>query len=1378
MSIHPDQPNPIPNWLSRAGRLLALSFARANRVTHRALSVLLMVLLVGYFGFCALFLTLRYVVLPNVDLYKPDVAQIASRLLNRPVTIHAIRASWHGLHPRLQLTDVVIHDDRGQRALQLPQVNATLSWLSVLGQLRLASLELVNPHLEAERDAQGHLYVAGIRIDTDQPDDRHGLDWLLAQREILIRGGVLHWTDRLRAAPELQLTDISFVLRNQWRAHQMALRATPPAALAAPIDLRAEFFRPPFSRRGAHYGQWVGELYLDWRNTDLSNWKRYVDLPWELERGQGAIRAWLNFNRGVIENVTADLDLSDVSLTLEKGLQPLAVQQVSGRISAGETSSGLKQKLLSFGVQGHVLALTNFSLRTAQGTVLPRITASHHYTAASAGRAERHELKISELDLEALAHLTDHLPLSVPERQLLDDFAPRGQLRNFAASWDGALPGAGNFRFGGSFERLALKEQPAADGRAAIPGFDGLSGEIDANQDGGSVKLKGQRSTLYLAQYLNESTLFLDELALAGSWSFRNNRKLLAVRVADMAFLQSGLRGRAEATHLLPWPLVPGKLGEIDLKAHFPTVRLDRVVNYVPAAAGADTRDWMRAALLDGHASEVDLVIRGDLDKFPFVPTAGAPAPAGVFRLSAQVAHGKLSPAPQELAADRRTPLWPRIEEINGRITIDRTRLHVHAASAKTLGVPLTAVDVVIPDFYAAHPVLDISGGAAGPMQPMLNYVNATPIAGWIDNFTDEARASGNTRLNLKMQLPLTDVGQPQVQGSVRFSGNDVQLWRALPNITQLNGELGFSSQGFQLTSMHGNFAGGPVVFSGGTQRDGSTAVKIDGSVTADGIARSVPGPEAKRLARKLSGIARYAANIKVRNQRMEFTLDSTLGGLAMDLPAPLQKAANETLPLRLTIAPLATSEALESEDIRVSLGRSISARYLRQRTPGKNATWRVLRGAIGVNAPATLPESGVAIAVSLSSLNIDAWRHLHAELGSDSPATADNATAMPVAAYLMPDTVSLRAGALTFADRTIENVSIAISRSRSGWHFGVTADEMVGRVSWEDPLSERGAGKLSARLSKLKIEESTASDVTDILSGRKPEFTELPGLDIVVDNFELRGMRLGRFELAATNAVLPTGAGREWRISRLAIFNPGGSMYATGQWVVGMSGGQTVLKYEIDIADAGKLLDRLGFERTLKAGKGKMAGEINWRGDPVTFDFPSMSGNLSLKLGAGQFLKAEPGVAKLLGVMSLQSLPRRLTLDFRDVFSEGFAFDSIASTATITRGTLSSDSFKMRGPQAVVLMDGTVDLAQETQNLNVVVIPDLNAGGASVLYGLAVNPVIGLGAFLAQYVLKYPLSAALTQEYQVTGPWKDPLIKKVASRRKPAAAEPDGSSQ
>jgi uncharacterized protein YhdP len=471
-------------------------------------------------------------------------------------------------------------------------------------------------------------------------------------------------------------------------------------------------------------------------------------------------------------------------------------------------------------------------------------------------------------------------------------------------------------------------------------------------------------------------------------------------------------------------------------------------------------------------------------------------------------------------------------------------------------------------------------------------------------------------------------------------------------------------------------------------------------------------------------------------------------------------------MPLRLAISPVGQFDSSnQSEEIRFGLGRNLSARYLRQRSAAHGGSWRLVRGGIGINSPPPLIDNGVALSVNMNSLNADTWRTLLSGLGSD---TAGGSEGNAISPFLTMDAVNIHADELIFSERSFDNAVVGATRIRGGWQFNINSDTIVGRATWEDPWVERGAGKISARLATLKIEQREASDMTELLSGRK-SVKELPGLDIVADNFELRGMRLGRLELVATNAGLGSTPGREWRISKLAISNAGANIRANGRWMTSRNESQSSLSYELDITDAGQLLDRVGFERTLKGGKGKMDGEISWRGDPTEFDFPTMSGRLSVKITGGQFLKAEPGVAKLLGVMSLQTLPRRLTLDFRDVFSEGFAFDSIASTATITRGTLKTDSFKMRGPNALVLMDGSVDLVNETQNLNVVVIPELNAGGASVVYGLAVNPVIGLGAFLAQYFLKNPVSAALTQDYQVTGPWKDPVIKKVPTRRKPA---------
>ena len=215
--------------------------------------------------------------------------------------------------------------------------------------------------------------------------------------------------------PDLVLSKVSFVLQKQWRTHRAALHATPPRELAAPIDLRVEFAHPAFSR-SADSSQWAGEIYVDCRNTSLDAWKPYVDWPYKLSGGNGAIRAWLRFDHQVAANFTADLDLKNLSVQLGDELEPLKLVEVSGRVSAGEVGTGLKQQLFSFGKQGHAVTLSDFALRTDQGEVLPSTTAHHYYTASHDGRDEHHELQITALDLEPLARLAAHLPLSDQEQ--------------------------------------------------------------------------------------------------------------------------------------------------------------------------------------------------------------------------------------------------------------------------------------------------------------------------------------------------------------------------------------------------------------------------------------------------------------------------------------------------------------------------------------------------------------------------------------------------------------------------------------------------------------------------------------------------------------------------------------------------------------------------------------------------------------------------------------------------------------------------------------------------------------------------------------------------------------------------------------------------
>jgi len=205
-------------------------------------------------------------------------------------------------------------------------------------------------------------------------------------------------------------------------------------------------------------------------------------------------------------------------------------------------------------------------------------------------------------------------------------------------------------------------------------------------------------------------------------------------------------------------------------------------------------------------------------------------------------------------------------------------------------------------------------------------------------------------------------------------------------------------------------------------------------------------------------------------------------------------------------------------------------------------------------------------------------------------------------------------------------------------------------------------------------------------------------------------------------------------------------------------------MDFKLQLSDSGALLDRLGTRNAIRGGKGQLSGQVAWMGSPFALDYPSLAGQVNVAIESGQFLKAEPGAARLLGVLSLQSLPRRLSLDFRDLFQEGFAFDSIAGDVKITQGVAQTNNLRMRGVQAAVLMEGSADIARETQDLRVVVVPEINAGTAALAYAV-INPAIGLGAFLAQALLKKPLTAAGTREFHVSGPWADPKVERVGRK-------------
>ncbi len=1352
--------------LGACWRATRKTYRTVNAATHHVLGLLLKLLIVAYFLFGTLVLVLRYLVLPNIDGYKPDIEQMASRVLGNPVTIAHIDASWQGLRPRLSLDRVVLHDATGKEALTLPHVAATLSWWTLMaGKLHLSQLEIDRPDLDISRDTDGRLYVAGIRIDNSEGNGL-GPDWVLDQQEIVIRDGRLHWNDRKRGAPELALAHVNLVLRNDWLDHRFALTATPPAAFAAPLDVRAVFRHSRFGGRVSDPMRWKGTLYADLRDTDLAVWKAYVDYPIEVRQGKGSVRAWLNFNHAKVADFSADLQLSNVAARLRPDLPMLNLAAVSGRISLNEQFNPLLEDgVPTFGANGYAIALTDFSLRTEDGLYLPRTTISESFVPARNGHPEKTVVKARLLDLQTVANFAERLPLPEEQRKLLVNFAPRGMVSDFSAEWRGALPHPEAYSVKGAFSGLSISAREPRPARAktavsaaqpaqpGIPGFRNLTGSIDASERGGSLKLASSQLTLQLPGYLADPVVPVERLTMQADWSFQPNQRLqLDLRKLD--FELEGAAGSFSGTHLMPLRRAPHQSpGTIDISGSLSRLDVAKVGRYLPLQIPAALRRWLSGALLGGSASDVSIRLKGDLAQFPFHKGKGE------FKVSGRVKDGVLDYGADQPASDGK---WPLIDHIDASIAFERARMEINAASARTSGVVLSQVKAVIPDLAVHDMMLDVNGEAAGTLQDFVRFTNSSPVAGWIDHFTAQTRASGNAGLALKLRLPLEHMRDARVQGSLKFADNNVVLRNALPPLLGAGGRLDFQENGFSLAGVRAAFLGGPVAVTGGSQRDGSILVKVDGNLTADGIRKAYPGVLGGASAtRVIAGGTRYNASISIAGGHPKIIVESSLSGLKLDFPAPLGKAAADPLPLRFELSDLpSSSPGVERDQIRVSLGPAISALYERRKSAGSD-DWQVLRGGIGVNVPAPEPDSGLIANVNMKSLDLDAWNRAIAALipPTDAAGEQQRPADFAISQYVEPEVLAARAAELIVLGKKLDNVVVGASHQQRTWQANIDSRQASGYVTWNESRSGKGLGKVTARLASLVIPKSAASDVTDLLEG-KNSTTQMPALDIVAEDFQLFGKKFGRLDLIAHNAH--GFSGREWRISKLSIVNPDAELHGTGKWISRDGGNLSSLTYTLDIADAGRLLDRFGFANVLRGGKGRMQGEISWNGLPFSIDIPSLSGQFSLNIASGQFLKVDPSAAKLLGVLSLQSLPRRLVLDFRDVFSEGFAFDNVSATATIAQGVAKTDNFKMRGVAATALIDGSADIAKEEQDLHVVVIPEINVGAASVVYGLAVNPVIGVGTFLAQLFLRDPLMKAFTFEYRVTGPWKDPVVKRL----------------
>ena len=1309
-----------PSFYRRLHRLLPFASLRVVLGLWRALVWSFWLI---YFGFVVLVLVLRYGVLPNIESYRLDIERLARQGLGQNISIGRIEASWEGINPDLTLLDVRVADAEGRPALAFSRIEAILSWWSVpSAQLKLRLLRIDEPTLNLRRDGQGHFFIAGIPLGQEQGGNTVS-DWVLAQKRIRIRGATVVWEDALRNAPALVLEDLNLALDNDGKNHRFGMTALPPEAFASRIDVRGDF-------RGTDLEQlalWSGQAYGQIDYADLAIWRQWIDYPVNLPHGRGALRTWVRFADGDLRGITADIALEGVGLQLAQDLPLLEVDRLSGRLGANFSAKGVEANGRRIELVTHAVTTQNNESRE---TIHLEPTDFHvDWQPALDGKTFAGAASATRLNIGVLARLAEHVPLDTQSRKLLNEFAPSGHVSGLNVKWKGSADRLQAYSLKTGFDDLTLKAQEP------FPGFSGLSGTLEASESGGAVTVRSLHSTLDLPSVFPVPLVELDSLGAQATWKI--NKGGLEAELAHVEFSGKEAAGSAQGTYRT----AGDGPGSIDLTASLTRGDARAVWRYMPHAVGAGARQWLKDSLLAGHASEAKLVLKGNLLDFPFLDKKKGQFLVTVKAHDVVLDYGKG---------------WPRIDGIDGDLRFEGNGMIVDAQRGSILGAKLSKTRAEIPDFDKPISTLHVKGQADGPTAEFLKFIDQSPVAERIDRFTEDMRANGAGHLDIALLIPLDEakLGDSKIDGTYRLINNEVTVDTALPPLKQVSGSVQFSGSDLRVPEINATLFGGPLKIKGGLQKDGKVLITANGSVNIAQLRKQSDSP----FLENVSGTTLYRGEVRINKRNADLLIESSLVGLGSTFPEPFGKAVGEIMPLRFEKELLAGAspskggapEVPARDRISVSLataGAPTVVQMVRRKQP---EGFVVERGAIAIGRPLVMPEAGISLGVTAKNLDLDSWRRF-LNAGIAGKAGEGNLSSSPVNA------VQVKTPDLLLMGRHYSDVDLSGNASPGLWKIRMASTQASGDLQWDTA----GRGKLTARLKQLSLDPSAATKEADAGEAIK----ELPGLDIVADEFSVANRQFGRLELQARNEA------GVWTLNKINATNPNGTLSGSGQWHVAGGRNRTQLSFRIDSNDVGKLLERVGYPGTVRAGTAQLEGKLGWNGTPVDLDYGTLSGEMNLNAGKGQFLKLDPGAAgKLLGLISLQGLPRRISFDFKDVFSEGFAFDSIASKMAVQNGLMRTDRLQIDGPSARVLMRGEVDLKHETQNLNVNVQPEL--GGTAALGIGLINPVAGVATWVAHKILQNPLNHIFGFEYLVTGSWDDPKVEKV-SRTDPQAATP-----
>lgn len=1235
----------------------------------------------------ALYVSIGRQLAPMVAEYRADVESKAQAAVGMPVSIGRLEGSWSGFAPIFVARDVMV--GQGSASVRLDHVRAVPDlWGSIKArQVRIARLELDGLQLGLKEDKDGHWALQGLPVQDDKPLDP---EQVLTQMQMISTLSLFDSQITLQPYEQspLTLTYASMTLKTGRFHQRLDARLTLPDGQPLSLNVRSRI-------RANAWRDAEAEAYLSLPQSEWSRWlPKSLTHDWKINNLKAGGEFWLTWDKGNLQSAVGRLNAPH--------FEGAYADRNAAKIDNLALNAWFQRDDAGFTLTLNSVAMDIANKRWESSLQLRQ-------TLATSDTEELWHVQADRLDLTPVTPLLDALaPLPDKLMVALDHLKVTGAMRNVLVDYRPQAEGAKRLSFAANLDKVGFNAYHGA------PAAGNVSGAISGDLGQGELRLN-----------TDDFMLHLDPI-FKNAWNYRHADARLTWALDDNGF-----------TLVAPYIKVVGDEGKIAsdflIRLHFDQSQEDYMdlrvglvdadgrytSKYLPAVLSPTLDQWLRTAILSGDVDQSFFQYQGSLNH-------DAPDVARVISLFFKVRNANLAFQPG----------WPQLTGVDGNVFVENSGVRIRATKGQLLGTQVRNVAVDVPHVatgQTSHLLVD--GDFDGSLHDGMKILQEAPIgtaqtfAGW--------QAEGPLQGHINLDIPLVKGQEPKV--AVDFNTDNAHLKLADPvlDLTQLKGNFRFDyAKGLSGKNIKATAFDKPVnaeIFAEGKPGAPVTRITASSQIAAkrltDWLNVTQPLP--------VSGDLPYQLQLTLNSGDSPLQINSNLKGVAVDLPAPFGKTADDTRDTDFRMN-------LQGPERRITVGYGGLANLAFAAPAGKIGDGRgeLFLGQGGAIVP---DGKGLRIRGSLSELDIAPWQAMVERYAGNDPGGSTKQ---------LVNSLDLQIGKLTAMGTTLDQVNVQLKRSDASWGLSLDSAKLKGTATLPDNKAmPADIDLLYVRLPAADPKPVVIENAPDPLADVDPR--NIPALNIKITQLFQGDQLMGAWSLK----VRPTPKGIQLTDMDLGL--KGISLVGNGGWEGAPGSTSSWFKGQVAGKNLADVLKAWGFAPTVTSQEFEMNADGRWPGSPAWVGLKRYSGSLDATLKNGQFVEVEGGAQALrvFGLLNFNSIGRRLRLDFSDLLSKGLSYDRVKGLLVASDGVyVTRDPITMIGPSSNLELNGTLDMVRDRVDAKLLVTLPVtnNLPIAALIVGA---PAIGGALFLVDKLLGDRVARFASVQYKVEGPWKEPKI-------------------